>query len=181
MKMTARFLFLAATLFTVAGAFAVSCGKEAEEEEDIPGAGSKVAPWIEPPGIDTYDSIYITTDGTTLSNYSGGYSIFVTARELTFNSFTCLLDRGEKFGINNECNVTLKGGSAIHMFNGGFFGGRHVTLSGSGSITLKALNLNFTDYNNMFSAAEGYTLTTSGLVDEGNKRYSCKWSVRESN
>ena len=46
MKKTARFLFLVATLFTVAGAFAVSCQKEGEgEEEEIPGASGQATPW----------------------------------------------------------------------------------------------------------------------------------------
>ena len=53
--------------------------------------------------------------------------------------------------------------------------GRYITLSGSGSIKFIGGFINETDYNDLFSAAEGYTLTSSGKKEEENgcKVFQC--------
>jgi len=179
MKKTFRSLFLVALLFTVAGAFAVSCQKGGDEE-DVPEVGASRQPSIKP-GIAPSGKTYtIKTDGTTISLTSSGYSFFVQAGAITFESFTCVLASKEKFTFINDCNLTLIGDSIIILSNGGLFGGSHVTLSGDGSITIKKINLNVTSFDDKFSAAEGYTLTSSGIVDEGNNWYSCTWTVDKS-
>ena len=180
MKKIIRYLFLVALLFTVAGAFAVSCQKGGEEEEIIDGASSGSTPRIEPKAQLSGKTYVIKTDGTIISLSSSGYSFSVQAGAITFRSFTCVLASTEKFTFINDCNLTLIGASLIRFFNGGVFGGRHITLSGNGSITIKKINLNVTPFDNMFSAAEGYTLTSSGKVDEGNNLYSCTWTVDKS-
>lgn len=180
MKKTLRSLFLVALLFTVAGAFAVSCQKGGEEEENIDGASSGSTPRIEPKAQLSGKTYVIKTDGTIISMSSSGYSFFVQAGAITFRSFTCVLNRNETFSFSKDCNLTLIGASLIRLFNGGKFGGSHVTLSGNGSITIKKINLNVTFFDDMFSAAEGYTLTSSGKVDEGNNLYSCTWTVDKS-
>ena len=179
MKKTLRSLFLVALLFTVAGAFAVSCQKGGEEES-IDGASSGSTPRIEPKAQLRGNTYLIMTDGTIISMSSSGYSFVVQAGAITFRSFTCLLNRNETFSFSEDCNLTLIGASLIRLFNGGKFGGSHVTLSGNGSITIKKINLNVTFFDDMFSAAEGYTLTSSGKVDEGNNLYSCTWTVDKS-
>lgn len=70
------------------------------------------------------------------------------------------------FVFRNECNLTLSGDSTFSLLNGGKIIGSHITLSGSGSIKVIARSINETTYNNMFSAAEGYTLTSSGKKEE---------------
>ena len=179
MKKTVRYLFLFALLFTVAGAFAVSCQKSGGEEE-VPAVGAGNQPRIQPSVNPVSNTYIIEADGTTISATSGGYSFSVRARELTFNDFTCYLVNKEKFYFYNDCNLTLHGDNTITLANGGVFGGRHITLSGNGSITIKKINLNLTTFDNMFSAAEGYTLTSTGKVDEGNNWYSCTWTVEKS-
>ena len=180
MKKTLRFLLLVALLFTVAGAFAVSCQKGGEEEENIDGASSGSTPRIEPKAQLSGKTYVIKTDGTIISMSSSGYSFSVQAGAITFESFTCVLASKEKFTFINDCNLTLNGASIIILSNRGLFVGRHVTLSGNGSITIKKINLNVTYFDDMFSAAEGYTLTSSGNVDEGNNLYSCTWTVKKS-
>ena len=180
MKKTLRSLLLFALLFTVAGAFAVSCQKGGEEDVPEVGAGSR--PYIIPSAQLKTNMYTITADGTTISATSVGYSFTILAKELTFKFFTCyLVNKEEMFSFINDCNLTLQGGSTIILANRGFFGGNHITLSGSGSITFKKMgSINETDYNNMFSAAEGYTLTSTGEVDEGDNWYSCTWTVDKS-
>ncbi len=180
MKKTVRYLFLVALLFTVAGAFAVSCQKGGEEEENIDGASSGNMPIMQPPARLSGNTYVIKTDGTIISAKSSGYAYDVRADAIAFRSFTCLLNRNETFSFSKDCNLTLHGDNTITLANGGKFGGSHVTLSGNGSITIKKINLNVTSFDNMFSAAEGYTLTSSGIVDEGNNLYSCTWTVDKS-
>ena len=180
MKKIVGFLFLVALLFTVAGAFAVSCQKGGEEEENIDGASSGSIPRIEPKAQLRGNTYVIKTDGTIISAKSSRYSYDVMAEAITFRSFTCLLASKEKFTFINDCNLTLIGASLIRLSNGGIFGGSHVTLSGNGSITFKQGFINEKDYNNLFSAAEGYTLTSSGKKDEGNGLQSCTWTVNKS-
>ena len=178
MKKTVRYLFLFALLFTVAGAFAVSCQKG--KEEDVPEVGSGSHPQIEPAPNWIGTKCNIEADGTIISMSSSGYSFYVQAGAITFKSFTCALKDKEKFFFLNDCNLTLNGGSKFTLAKGGVFGGSHITFSGEGSITIKKQNLNVTTYNSLFSAAEGYTLTSSGAVDEGNNWYSCTWTVDKS-
>ena len=180
MKKTVRYLFLFALLFTVAGAFAVSCQKGGEEEESIDGASSGIMPNMQPKAQLRGNTYVIKTDGTIISAKSSGYSYDVRAEAITFRSFACLLNRNETFSFSKDCNLTLIGASLIILSNGGLFRGSHVTLSGNGSITIKKINLNVTFFDDMFSAAEGYTLTSSGKVDEGNNLYSCTWTVDKS-
>ena len=180
MKKTLRSLFLVALLFTVAGAFAVSCQKGGEEEENIDGASSGIMPNMQPKAQLRGNTYVIKTDGTIISAKSSRYSYDVMAEAITFRSFTCLLNRNETFSFSKDCNLTLTGGSTFTLINGGHFSGSHVTLSGNGSITFKQGFINETDYNNLFSAAEGYTLTSSGKKDEGNGLQSCTWTVKKS-
>lgn len=181
MKKNVYLLFLLALLFTMVGTVIVSCQKGGgEEEENIDGASSGIIPRIEPKAQLRGNTYVIKTDGTIISAESSGYSYDVRTGAITFRSFTCLLDRNETFSFSKDCNLTLIGASLIRLFNGGLFRGSHVTLSGNGSITIKMINLNVTTFDNMFSAAEGYTLTSSGKVDEGNNLYSCTWTVKES-
>lgn len=179
MKKIVGFLFLVAMLFTVAGAFVVSCQKGGEEE-NIDGASSGIMPNMQPKAQLRGNTYVIKTDGTIISAKSSRYSYDVMAEAITFRSFTCVLASKEKFTFINDCNLTLIGASIIRLSNGGRFEGSHVTLSGNGSITIKMINLNVTSFDNMFSAAEGYTLTSSGKVDEGNNLYSCTWTVKKS-
>ena len=180
MKKTVRYLFLVALLFTVAGAFVVSCQKGGEEEENIDGASSGSTPRIEPKAQLRANTYLIMTDGTILSSRSSGYAYDVRAEAITFRRFTCLLNRNETFSFSKDCNLTLTGGSTFTLINGGHLSGCHVTLSGNGSITFKQGFINETNYNNLFSAAEGYTLTSSGKKDEGNGLQSCTWTVKKS-
>ncbi|MBQ9548901.1 MAG: hypothetical protein IJV01_07090 [Bacteroidales bacterium] len=178
MKKTVLFLFLIALFFVVAGAAAVSCQK-GEEEEDVPKVGAGSRPKIDPTPIQSGSTYTIEVDGTIISRSSSGYSFFVQAGAITFKSFTCVLASKERFTFLSDCNLTLNGASIIRLSNGGLFGGSHVTLSGNGSITIKKINLNVTYFDKLFSAAEGYTLTSSGKVDEGNNWYSCTWMVEK--
>ena len=179
MKKTVRILFLAALIFTVAGSFAVSCQKGGGEE-DIDGASSGNRPHIEPE-ITAYRNTYtIRTDGTTISSKSSGYSFDVRAGAISFRSFTCYLVNKEEFHFYNDCNLTLHGGSTFTLLNGSYFGGHHVTLSGNGSITFKQRFINETNYNNLFSAAEGYSLTMSEKKEEENGLQSCTWTVKKT-
>ncbi len=178
MRTAGRILLTAALLLAVAGTVALSCQKGGEEEVPAVGAGNQ--PQIQPSVIPKSNTYIIEADGTTISATSGGYSFSVRARELTFIGFTCYLINKEQFYFYNDCNLTLRGDNTITLANGGVFGGRHITLSGNGSITIKKINLNVTTFDNMFSAAEGYTLTSSGKKDEGNGYQSCTWTVDKS-
>ena len=179
MKKSVKSLFLFALLFAVAGAFAVSCEKGGED--DLPGRHEGVAPDISPflnPKGDTY---FIETDGTTISRESRYYSFEIKAKAITFNSFSCTLVDDKFFVFSEECNLTLSGSSTFTIDKYGLFGGKHLTLSGNGSLTIKAGSINEADYNRKFSAAEGYTLTSSGKKDDRNgARQSCTWTVKPS-
>lgn len=63
------------------------------------------------------------------------------------------------------------------MLNGGAFGGSHITLSGNGRIKFIERYFNETHYNNLFSAAEGYTITSSGKKEEEKGLQSIEWKV----
>ena len=180
MKKTVRFLSLAALLFTMAGAFVVSCQKGGGEEEDVPEVGAGNQPRIQPIIHPSGNMYTIKTDGTTISLTSSGYSFEVRAGSITFNNFNCFLGRKESFNFANECNLTLNGSSTFTMLNGGTFVGRHITLSGSGSLMFIAGYINEKSYNDLFSAAEGYTLTSSGKKDEEDGRQSITWTIRKS-
>ena len=179
MKKLVRFLFLSALAFTLAGTVIVSCQKGGEEE-DVPEVGAGSQPKIDPAPKQSGSKYTIEVDGTIISRSSSGYSYDVRTGAITFRSFTCVLASKEKFTFINDCNLTLIGASLIRLSNEGLFRGSHVTLSGNGSITIIKKNLDVTSFDNMFSAAEGYTLTSSGKVDEGNNLYSCTWTVDES-
>ena len=179
MKKTLRFLFLFALLLTVAGTFAVSCQKGGEE--DVPEVGAeKKMPEIQPMVYPVSERFTIQADGTIISYKSIGYSFDVLAKAVTFKDFTCYLDRNESFRIVNVCDLTLDRKSVFTMHNGGGFGCRPIKISGNGSIKLEGTGLNVSTYEELFSAAEGYTLTSSGKVDEGNNKYSCTWTVKKS-
>ena len=94
--------------------------------------------------------------------------------------FKCFLNRNEIFIFYNECNLTLSGDSIVSLSNGGFFGGRHITLSGSGSIKFIGGFINETDYNDLFSAAEGYTLTSSVKKEEENGQQSITLTIKKN-
>ena len=179
MKKLVRFLFLSALAFTLAGTVIVSCQKGGEEE-DVQEVGAGSQPKIDPAPKQSGSKYTIEVDGTIISRSSSGYSYDVRTGAITFRSFTCVLASKEKFTFINDCNLTLIGASLIRLSNEGLFRGSHVTLSGNGSITIIKKNLDVTSFDNMFSAAEGYTLTSSGKVDEGNNLYSCTWTVDES-
>ena len=179
MKKTVRYLFLVALLFTVAGAFAVSCQKGGEEEESIDGASSGIMPNMQPKAQLRGNMYLIMTDGTIISSKSSGYAYDVRAEAITFRSFTCVLNRNESFSFSKDCNLTLTGGSTFTLINGGHLSGRHVTLSGRGSITFLQGDINEIHYNNQFSAAEGYTLTVSDVKDEGNGLESYTLTIKK--
>lgn len=179
MKKSVKSLFLFALLFAVAGAFVVSCEKGGED--DLPGRHDGVEPDISPfldPKGDTY---YIETNGTTISRESRNYSFQIKAKAITFKSFSCTLVDDEFFVFSEDCNLTLSGSSTFTIDKDGRFGGKHLTLSGNGSLTIKADYINEADYNRKFSAAEGYTLTSSGKKDDRNgSRQSCTWTIKPS-
>lgn len=178
MKKTIRFLF--ALLLTVAGVFIVSCQKDGGEEEGINGGSDVSAPHIVPHLSARGDKYTITVDGTTISLKSVGYSFEVRTRAIILKGFTCNLLRDNEFRFMNDCNLTLNDDSTFAIYNGGKFVGKHVTLSGNGRITIKESSYYAVDYNSMFSAAEGYTLTSSGKKDEGNGMQSCTWTIKKN-
>ena len=111
---------------------------------------------------------------------SGGYSYLVMAKAITFFNFTCDLSGGQIFELFHECDLTLTGKSIILMSSDRFTGDP-VKFSGNGSLTFKKLGkLNLYHYNPLFVAAEGYTLTFSGEVDEGSNWYSYTWTVKKN-
>lgn len=180
MKKSVKSLFLFALLFAVAGAFVVSCEKGGGEDDPtgrFEGVAPNISPFLNPKG-DTY---YIETDGTTISRESRNYSFEIKAKAITFNSFSCTLIDDNCFVFSEECNLTLSGNSTFTIEIDGIFSAKHLTLSGNGSITFKAGSINEADYNRKFSAAEGYTLTSSGKKDERNgARQSCTWTIKPS-
>ncbi|MBR0174855.1 MAG: hypothetical protein IJQ22_05060 [Bacteroidales bacterium] len=179
MKKIIRYLFLAAMAFTMAGTVIVSCQKGGGEE-DVPEVGASKQPLIRPVITPSGNTFTIKTDGTTISSTSNGYSFEVRAGSITFKSFKCILNRNESFAFHNECNLTLSGDSTFSLLNGGKIIGSHITLSGSGSIKVIARSINDTTYNNMFSAAEGYTLTSSGKKEEEDGLKSITMTIKKS-
>ena len=180
MKKTLRYLFLVALLFTVAGAFAVSCQKGGEE--DVPQVGSQRKPTINPKINPDRDVYYINTDGTTLSGSSTGYNFEVRAKAITFNDFKCYLDDSQEFLLFNECNLTLIKNSVISMSSTSVFllTGGPLRLSGNGSLTLKQVGkLNETGFKEIY-AADGFTMTYSGAVDKGDNIFTYTWTVKKS-
>ena len=179
MKKTVRFLFLVALLFTVAGVVGVSCQKGSEE--DVPEVGSdSQKPYLQPMVIPFGSEYTIKVEGTKFSLVSSGYSYKVYAESITFEFFTCYLTRGKKFELGEVCNLTLIGDSQVIMSNEGIMFGGSVRLSGTGSITMEAMELNTTFYNDMFSAAEGYMVTMGEKKKVGDNWSSCTWTVDKS-
>ena len=181
MKKTVIFLFLFTLLLTVAGAFVVSCQREGGKEEDVPQVGGGQSwPIIRPQVFPSGNSFRIDADGTSFMGTSVGYSYLVMAKAITFINFTCDLGTDQEFELFYECDLTLTGKSVILM-NSGRFTGDPVKFSGDGSLTLKTLGkLNLYHYNPLFVPAEGYSMTTSGEVDEGDNHYSYTWTVKKS-
>ena len=180
MKKLVRFLFLSALAFTLAGTVIVSCQK-GDGEEDVPEVGEGGTwPIIQPRVFPSGDCFRIEADGTSFMGESGGYSYLVMAKAITFFNFTCDLSDGHTFELFHECDLTLTGKSIILMSSGKFTGDP-VKFSGNGSLTFKKLGkLNLYHYNPLFVAAEGYTLTFSGEVDEGCNWYSYTWTVKKN-
>lgn len=180
MKKIVRYLFLFALAFTLAGVVGVSCQKGGEEE-DVPEVGSdSQKPYLQPVVIPFGSEYTIQVEGTKFSLVSSGYSYKVYAESITFEFFTCYLTRGKKFELGEVCNLTLIGDSQVIMSNEGIMFGGSVRLSGTGRITMEAMELNTTFYNDMFSAAEGYTVTMGEKKKVGNNLYSCTWTVDKS-
>lgn len=179
MKKSVKSLFLFALLLSMAGALVVSCEKGGEDDPTGRYGGTEpdIRPFLDP----KKDTYYIESDGTTISRESRGYSFEVKAKAITFNSFSCTLTDRKYFVFSEDCNLTLSGGSTFTIDDEGKLNAKHLTLSGNGSITLKAANINEVNYNRKFSAAEGYTLTSSGNKDERNgTRQSCTWTIQKS-
>ena len=180
MKKIVRFLFLIALAFTVAGTVIVSCQK-GDGEEDVPEVGEGGTwPIIRPRVFPSGDCFRIEADGTSFMDTSKGYSYKVMAKAITFCFFTCYLSDGQEFELFHECDLTLMGKSFIQMSSGKFTSDP-VKFSGNGSLTFKKLGkLNLYYYKPLFVAAEGYTLTFSGEVDEGDNWYSYTWTVKKT-
>lgn len=185
MKTKVSLLTLAFSLCLVATVgITVSCEKSGLEDEPMVGEEvEEVEPQIIPsPGLS--DNEYeITSDGTTISEKSVGFSFYIYAGALTLHHFNCILDgREQHFEIKSSCNLTLKGNSYITTFNNAIINLEDVKLSGfGGSLTISKANSNFTDLKSHISAAEGYNVEVSNVKDEGGGRYSCKWTVVEVN
>ena len=180
MKKIVRFLFLSALAFTVAGTVIVSCQK-GDGKEDVPEVGEGgIWPIIRPQVFPSGDYFRIEADGTSFMDTSVGYSYRVMAKAITFCLFTCYLSDGQAFELFHECDLTLMGKSFIQMGSGKFTS-NPVKFSGNGSLTFKKLGkLNLYYYKPLFVAAEGYTLTFSGEVDEGDNWYSYTWTVKKT-
>ena len=182
MKTRISILTLAVSLCLVATVgITVSCEKSGPEDE--PMVGEEVEEEVEPriiPDTGLSDNEYeITSDGTTISEKSVGFSFYIYAGALTLHHFNCILDgREQHFMIRSSCNLTLKGNSFITTFNNAIIYIEDVKLSGfGGSITITMDNSDFTDLKSHISAAEGYTVKVSDVTDEGGGRYSCKWEI----
>ena len=158
----------------------VSCEKSGPEDEPMVGEEvEEVEPRIIPsPGLS--DNEYeITSDGTTISEKSVGFSFYIYAGALTLYHFNCILDgREQHFIIRSSCNLTLKGNSFITTFNNAIIYIEEVKLSGfGGSLTISMANSDFTNLKSNISAAEGYTMTVSDVSYDGKGFYSCTWKV----
>ena len=176
-KVKVRFLFTVALLLAVAGVAAVSCQKKSGE--DTPEVGGKSGPVIKPYVMPVGDLFRIATDGTSILGTSRGYSYQVTAKSITLQTFNCDLTPNLEFELINECSLTLVGDSVIQMVSG-HFATNPITLSGNGSLTFRKLGrLNMYEYKQLITVAEGYNMTYSGEVDEGNNTYSYTWKVKK--
>jgi uncharacterized protein YodC (DUF2158 family) len=158
----------------------VSCEKSGPEDEPMVGEEvEEVEPRIIPsPGLS--DNEYeITSDGTTISEKSVGFSFYIYAGALTLHHFNCILDgREQHFEFKSSCNLTLKGNSFITTFNNAIINLEDVKLSGfGGSLTISMANSDFTNLKSNISAAEGYTMTVSDVSYDGKGFYSCTWKV----
>ena len=181
MKTRTILLSLALSLCLVATVgITVSCEKSGPEDEPMVGEEvEEVEPRIIPsPGLS--DNEYeITSDGTTISEKSVGFSFYIYAGALTLYHFNCILDgREQHFIIRSSCNLTLKGNSFITTFNNAIIYIEEVKLSGfGGSLTISMANSDFTNLKSNISAAEGYTMTVSDVSYDGKGFYSCTWKV----
>ena len=181
MKTKVSLLTLAFSLCLVATVgITVSCEKSGPEDEPMVGEEvEEVEPRIIPdPGLS--DNEYeITSDGTTISEKSVGFSFYIYAGALTLYHFNCILDgREQHFIIRSSCNLTLKGNSFITTFNNAIIYIEEVKLSGfGGSLTISMANSDFTNLKSNISAAEGYTMTVSDVSYDGKGFYSCTWKV----
>ncbi len=181
MKTKVSSLTLAFSLCLVATVgITVSCEKSGPEDEPMVGEEvEEVEPRIIPsPGLS--DNEYeITSDGTTISEKSVGFSFYIYAGALTLYHFNCILDgREQHFIIRSSCNLTLKGNSFITTFNNAIIYIEEVKLSGfGGSLTISMANSDFTNLKSNISAAEGYTMTVSDVSYDGKGFYSCTWKV----
>ena len=181
MKTNVSLLSLAFSLCLVATVgISVSCEKSGPEDEPMVGEEvEEVEPRIIPsPGLS--DNEYeITSDGTTISEKSVGFSFYIYAGALTLYHFNCILDgREQHFIIRSSCNLTLKGNSFITTFNNAIIYIEEVKLSGfGGSLTISMANSDFTNLKSNISAAEGYTMTVSDVSYDGKGFYSCTWKV----
>lgn len=181
MKTKVSLLTLAFSLCLVATVgITVSCEKSGPEDEPMVGEEvEEVEPRIIPsPGLS--DNEYeITSDGTTISEKSVGFSFYIYAGALSLYHFNCILDgREQHFIIRSSCNLTLKGNSFITTFNNAIIYIEEVKLSGfGGSLTISMANSDFTNLKSNISAAEGYTMTVSDVSYDGKGFYSCTWKV----
>ena len=182
MKTRTILLSLALSLCLVATVgITVSCEKSGPEDE--PMVGEEVEEEVEPriipdPGLSA-NEYEITSDGTTISEKSVGFSFYIYAGALTLHHFNCILDgREQHFEIKSSCNLTLKGNSFITTFNNAIINLEDVKLSGfGGSLTISMANSDFTNLKSNISAAEGYTMTVSDVSYDGKGFYSCTWKV----
>ena len=182
MKTRTILLSLALSLCLVATVgITVSCEKSGPEDE--PMVGEEVEEEVEPriipdPGLSA-NEYEITSDGTTVSEKSVGFSFYIYAGALTLYHFNCILDgREQHFIIRSSCNLTLKGNSFITTFNNAIIYIEEVKLSGfGGSLTISMANSDFTNLKSNISAAEGYTMTVSDVSYDGKGFYSCTWKV----
>ena len=178
MKTRTILLSLALSLCLVATVgITVSCEKSGPEDE--PMVGEEVEQRIIPdPGLSA-NEYEITSDGTTISEKSVGFSFYIYAGALTLHHFNCILDgREQHFIIRSSCNLTLKGNSFITTFNNAIIYIEEVKLSGfGGSLTISMANSDFTNLKSNISAAEGYTMTVSDVSYDGKGFYSCTWKV----
>lgn len=182
MKTRTILLSLALSLCLVATVgITVSCEKSGPEDE--PMVGEEVEEEVEPriipdPGLSA-NEYEITSDGTTISEKSVGFSFYIYAGALTLYHFNCILDgREQHFIIRSSCNLTLKGNSFITTFNNAIIYIEEVKLSGfGGSLTISMANSDFTNLKSNISAAEGYTMTVSDVSYDGKGFYSCTWKV----
>jgi hypothetical protein len=166
-------LCLAATV-----AITVSCEKTGVEDE--PEVRDNVMPSIDPIPDPPIGGVYtITSDDTSISGSSAGFSFSIDAGALTLLDFNCYLyDKKEYFVMNSSCNLTLYGDSFIRAYNRAQIYFSDVKLSGVGSITIsRSSSSSFTDLMSHISAEDGYTVTVSDVKDEGNGNSFRTWTV----